>query len=87
MPPPPPLPMYTTPSRCVLLPPDVYTRRQVDMGIEGAARVSEININMNQRKVCQHPVLFGEPKDKVTGVFAGEANPEVNQNASVYVST
>ena len=24
---------------------------KVDMGIEGAARVSEININMNQRKV------------------------------------
>ena len=54
----------------------------VDMGIEGAARVSEININMNQRKVCQHPFLFGEPKDKITGVFAGEANPELLVMAS-----
>lgn len=47
------------------------------MDIEGAARLSEININMNQRKVCQHPFLFGEPKDKITGKFAGETNPEV----------
>ncbi|CAM9529766.1 unnamed protein product, partial [Laminaria digitata] len=54
----------------------------VGMGIEGAARVSEININMNQRKVCQHPFLFGEPKDKMTGKYAGETNPEVSQNAS-----
>lgn len=51
---------------------------QVDMDIEGGARLSEININMNQRKVCQHPFLFGEPKDKVTGEFAGVKNPEVN---------
>ncbi|CAN0482068.1 unnamed protein product [Hapterophycus canaliculatus] len=49
----------------------------MDMGIEGAARVSEININMNQRKVCQHPFLFGEPKDKMTGEFVGVKNPEV----------
>lgn len=50
------------------------------MGIEGASRVSEININMNQRKVCQHPFLFGEPKDKMTGEFVGVKNPEVRES-------
>ncbi|CAM9814495.1 unnamed protein product, partial [Scytosiphon promiscuus] len=54
----------------------------VDMGIEGATRVSEININMNQRKVCQHPFLFGEPKDKMTGEFVGVKNPELLVRAS-----
>ncbi|CAN0480971.1 unnamed protein product, partial [Ectocarpus sp. 12 AP-2014] len=54
----------------------------MDMGIEGAARLSEINNNMNQRKVCQHPFLFGEPKDKVTGEYVGIKNPEILVRAS-----
>ncbi|CAN0495527.1 unnamed protein product, partial [Ectocarpus sp. 12 AP-2014] len=54
----------------------------MDMGIEGAARLSEININMNQRKVCQHPFLFGEPKDKMTGEYVGIKNPEILVRAS-----
>lgn len=47
------------------------------MGIEGGDRLSEINTLMNKRKVCQHPFLFGEPKDKITGEFIGTKNPEV----------
>lgn len=47
------------------------------MDIEGGDRLSEINTVMNKRKVCQHPFLFGEPKDKITGEFVGIKNPEV----------
>lgn len=47
------------------------------MDIEGGDRLSEINTVMNKRKVCQHPFLFGEPKDKITGEFIGTKNPEV----------
>lgn len=51
--------------------------QQENMGIDGASRISEINQNMNQRKVCQHPFLFGEPRDKKTGEYVGVKNPEV----------
>ncbi|CAM9408248.1 unnamed protein product [Discosporangium mesarthrocarpum] len=47
------------------------------IGIEGAKEVSQINQNMNKRKICQHPFLFGEPKDKATGEFIGVVNPEI----------
>ena len=40
-----------------------------------------MNLVMNQRKVCQHPYLFGEPKNK-KGEFVGEADPEVLIKAS-----
>ncbi|KAG5186539.1 SNF2 family N-terminal domain-containing protein [Tribonema minus] len=52
-----------------------------ELGIEGAADISQINSNMNQRKVCQHPYLFGEPRDK-TGEYVGVSNPETLVAAS-----
>lgn len=36
---------------------------------------------MNLRKVCQHPYLFGEPRDK-SGEYVGVANPETLVAAS-----
>jgi ATP-dependent DNA helicase len=52
------------------------------MGIEGAKRVSEINLQMNLRKVCNHPFLFGEPKDPDTQEYIGDSNPRVLTSAS-----
>lgn len=36
----------------------------VEAGIPDAERMSQINSQMNQRKVCNHPFLLGEPLDK-----------------------
>ncbi|KAJ1408276.1 SNF2 family N-terminal domain-containing protein [Ochromonadaceae sp. CCMP2298] len=35
----------------------------IELGVDGAKRLSQINPLMNQRKVCNHPFLFGDLKD------------------------
>lgn len=42
------------------------------MGIENANTISQKNKEMNYRKVCNHPFLFGEPKGP-DGVYMGTA--------------
>jgi SNF2 family DNA or RNA helicase len=54
----------------------------VAMGIEGARDTSQINQLMNLRKVCNHPFLFGEPRDPQSGHYLGEANPSLLVMAS-----
>lgn len=49
----------------------------LQMGIQGAPTISQINMNMNLRKVCNHPFLFGEPEDPQSGKFVGEAFPHL----------
>ena len=49
----------------------------ISMKIEGSQAVSQINQNMNLRKVSNHPFLFGEPRDVASGKYLGEANPEL----------
>jgi ATP-dependent DNA helicase len=47
------------------------------MGItEQIKAVSEINMTMNLRKICNHPFLFGEPKDPKSGKYLSDLNPE-----------
>ena len=53
----------------------------VDMKIEGAKETSQQNKIMNLRKVCNHPFLFGEPKDD-RGQYLGEVNPKFLSMAS-----
>jgi SNF2 family DNA or RNA helicase len=36
---------------------------------------NQMNLLMNQRKVCQHPYLFGEPRDS-KGEYVGVSSPE-----------
>ena len=36
----------------------------------------QVNLVMNQRKVCQHPYLFGEPRDQSSGEYIGVSSPE-----------
>jgi len=45
------------------------------MGISHAKEVSQINTNMNLRKICNHPFLFGEPEKD--GQPIGITNPEI----------
>ncbi len=52
------------------------------MGIEGAGDTSQMNQLMNLRKVCNHPFLFGEPRDPSSGQFLGEAHPALLLMAS-----
>ncbi|CAE7308793.1 CHR5, partial [Symbiodinium microadriaticum] len=47
----------------------------VCMGIERARDTSQMNMVMNLRKVCNHPFLFGEPRDPASGQYLGELNP------------
>lgn len=35
----------------------------MEIGVDGANMISQINQNMNMRKVCNHPFLFGDLKD------------------------
>jgi ATP-dependent DNA helicase len=53
----------------------------ISMGIEGAKDVSQQNMIMNLRKVCNHPFLFGEPCDD-RGRYLGEAQPKLLSMAS-----
>ena len=52
------------------------------MGIEGAKEVSTTNPHMNLRKACNHPFLFGEPRDEKSGEYIGVANPKMLVAAS-----
>ena len=45
----------------------------VEVGVEGAKKISQINMLMNQRKVCNHPFLFGDLLDASTGESLREA--------------
>lgn len=54
----------------------------LSMKIEGAQSLSQINQLMNLRKASNHPFLFGEPRDKTSGKYLGEANPELLVMAS-----
>jgi len=47
-----------------------------DLHVEGAKDITQSNPTMNLRKVCNHPFLFGEPRD-VGGRFLGESNPKL----------
>jgi ATP-dependent DNA helicase len=69
---------------------DYYTRvlegtlreTLLSMGVDGASSISQINTNMNLRKVCNHPFLFGEPRDPISGQHIGEAFPHLLTLAS-----
>ena len=45
----------------------------VEVGVEGAKKLSQINTLMNCRKVCNHPFLFGDLRDERTGESLREA--------------
>jgi len=53
----------------------------VQMGLEGAHNLSEINKTMNLRKAVNHPFLFGEPRDS-SGEYIGISNPNILIQAS-----
>jgi len=53
----------------------------VEMGVERAKDVSQMNALMNLRKICLHPFLFGEPTDE-QGEYIGVSNPK----ALIYAS-
>lgn len=46
----------------------------LEVGMEGAKKMSQINMLMNYRKVCNHPFLFGDLKDASTGESLSEAS-------------
>merc|ERR1711904_583008 len=51
-------------------------------GMEGDTKnISQINENMNLRKVCNHPFLFGEPKGE-DGAPIGDSTPQIIVAAS-----
>lgn len=54
----------------------------VTIGVEGAKETSQMNMLMNLRKVSNHPFLFGEPRDPVSGKYWGEAMPDLVVMAS-----
>jgi ATP-dependent DNA helicase len=53
----------------------------LEMGLSGGRDCSQININMNLRKIANHPFLFGEPNDE-TGQPICDARPELLVTAS-----
>lgn len=53
----------------------------VGLNLEGASRLSSENVLMQLRKVCNHPFLFGEPRD-ARGEYIGSAHPELLVKAS-----
>eukprot|EP00617_Octactis_speculum_P012192 CAMPEP_0185778214 /NCGR_PEP_ID=MMETSP1174-20130828/91865_1 /TAXON_ID=35687 /ORGANISM="Dictyocha speculum, Strain CCMP1381" /LENGTH=747 /DNA_ID=CAMNT_0028466847 /DNA_START=43 /DNA_END=2289 /DNA_ORIENTATION=- len=48
----------------------------LNMGLSGGRECSQINQNMNLRKICNHPFLFGEPSDD-SGQPMCDAHPEL----------
>eukprot|EP01034_Spumella_vulgaris_P024604 gene24604-30969_t len=46
------------------------------LGVDGAKSISQVNMNMNMRKVCNHPFLFGDIRDS-SGRFIRESNPHM----------
>ena len=54
-----------------------------ELGLEQAARAfSSDNVLMQLRKVCNHPFLFGEPRDGPSGEYLGVAHPQTLVSAS-----
>jgi ATP-dependent DNA helicase len=51
-------------------------------GIEAARTLSQTNKQMNHRKNCNHPFMFGEPIDPNTGAHMGSAHPQLLIRAS-----
>ena len=51
-------------------------------GIEAARTLSQTNKQMNHRKNCNHPFMFGEPIDPATGAHMGSAHPQLLIRAS-----
>lgn len=51
------------------------------MGLSGGRDCSQINLNMNLRKISNHPFLFGEPIDS-DGLPMCDARPELLVTAS-----
>ena len=48
----------------------------MNLGIEGSENISQINMTMNYRKICNHPFLFGEPRE-TNGAYLGDARPQL----------
>ena len=54
----------------------------MNQGIESARTLSQTNKQMNHRKNCNHPFMFGEPIDPATGAHMGSAHPQLLIRAS-----
>jgi ATP-dependent DNA helicase len=54
----------------------------LNQGIEQARTLSQTNKQMNHRKNCNHPFMFGEPIDPATGNPLGTAHPQLLIKAS-----
>jgi ATP-dependent DNA helicase len=54
----------------------------VNQGIEAGRTLSQTNKLMNHRKNVNHPFLFGEPIDPMTGQHMGTAHPQLLVRAS-----
>ena len=54
----------------------------LNQGIEAARTLSQTNKQMNHRKNCNHPFMFGEPIDPATGAHMGSAHPQLLIRAS-----
>jgi len=54
----------------------------LNQGIEAARTLSQTNKQMNHRKNCNHPFMFGEPIDPTTGAHMGSAHPQLLIRAS-----
>lgn len=54
----------------------------MNQGIEQARTLSQTNKQMNHRKNCNHPFMFGEPIDPATGNPLGTAHPQLLIKAS-----
>lgn len=53
----------------------------VAIGLTGGREFSQINLNMNLRKISNHPFLFGEPTDE-SGQPICDARPDLLISAS-----
>jgi len=54
----------------------------ITQGIDQAKSLSQTNKQMNHRKNVNHPFLFGEPIDPISGVHLGSAHPQLLVRAS-----
>lgn len=54
----------------------------MNQGIESARTLSQTNKQMNHRKNCNHPFMFGEPIDPASGAHMGSAHPQLLIRAS-----
>jgi hypothetical protein len=53
----------------------------ISIGLTGGREFSQINLNMNLRKISNHPFLFGEPTDE-SGRPICDARPDLLITAS-----